>query len=187
MQSFCQILAASRIHSLFQIYIEEKGSPVAVRIFKRKKIREITLLSFTPDEYKRVCTLVMSNGKEYPHYHFTRSQPMRFQIYGPTTLTIWTRVDLVKTMMTSTSYGLEVLRNGESRKIVHYDNIRKLTTATYKEEECREIVPGERKKITIEVPKGTWSYEIRPTQPGPEEVAARILIPKKDVISSQGK
>lgn len=171
----------------FRVYIQEEGNPVAVKIYKQKKAKKITLVSFSPDNYERVCTLVVSSGKEYPHYHFTRQTPLRFQVHGPTTLEIWTRADFDHTMMGSTSYGLEVLRNGISYTTAHYDDVRKLGTAAYREEECREILPGERKKLTLKVPQGTWTYEIRPAEVGPEAIAARILIPKKDIPNGTGK
>lgn len=172
---------------VFRVYVEQKDIPVAVRLFKKETVRDITHVSFTPDEYEGICTLVMSNGKEYPHYHFSRTSPLRFRINGPTTLQIWTRVDFDQTMMTRTSYGLELFQNGESHLVLHYDDVRKLSTASYKEKECQRVLPGERKKIELKVPKGTWTYELRPTSPGPEAITARILIPTKDIANHDSK
>ena len=171
----------------FRVYIQEDDNPVALKIYKQKKSKKTTLVSFSPDNYDRVCTLVVSSGKEYPHYHFTRETPLRFQVHGPTSLEVWTRADFDHTMMGGASYGLEVLRNGISHTTAHYDNVRKLGTASYREEECREILPGERKNLTLKVPRGTWTYEIRPAEVGPEAIAARILIPKKDIPNGEGQ
>ena len=44
-----------------------------------------------------------------------------------------------------------MLRNGESHRTFQFDDVRKLSTVAYKEEECREIVPSERKKLTLSV------------------------------------
>ncbi len=169
----------------FKILVADAEARVAVRLYQQaKKKAKITLVSYSPEEYARICTLVTSTGREYPHYHFNHTQPLRFTIIGPTNLEVWTRADFDKTMMASTAFGIEVLRNGESHRTFHFDDVRKLSTVAYKEEECREIVPSERKKLTLSVPKGQWTYELRPAEHGHHALASRILIPKKDIANS---
>ncbi len=170
---------------VFQVYATDTSTPVGVRLYKQVKSKtKASLISFSPDAYRMICTLVTSTGHEYPHYHFDRTTPIRFQIHGPTTLTVYTRADFDQTMLASISYGVEVLRNGESHRIFHYDNVKKQSTAAYKEHECREILPGERRALTLKVPAGTWNYELRPAETGHQSIAARILMPSKDIANS---
>jgi hypothetical protein len=173
---------------VFQAYVADTNTSVGLRLYKQvTSTKKASLISFSPDAYRMICTLVTSDGHEYPHYHFDRTTPLRFQIHGPTTLTIYTRADFDQTMLASASYGVEVLRNGESHRVFHYDNVKKQSTATYKEPNCREILPGERRKLTLRVAAGTWNYELRPTENGHQAIAARILMPSKDVANSSGR
>ncbi len=173
---------------VFQAYVADSNTPVGVRIYKQLKTsKKTSLVSFSPDGYDRICTLVTSAGHEYPHYHFDRATPLRFQIHGPTTLTIYTRPDFDHTMLASSSYGVEVLLNGVSHRVFHYDNVKKLSTAAYKERECREILPGERRKLTLKLPAGTLNVELRPTENGHQALAARILMPSKDVTNGSSR
>jgi hypothetical protein len=173
---------------VFQVYAVESGTPIGLRLYRQvKSTKKASLISFSPDAYGKICTLVTSAGHEYAHYHFDRGTTVRFQIHGPTTLIIYTRPDFDQTMLASASYGIEVLRNGESHRVFHYDNVKKLSTAAYKEPECREILPGERRKLTLRVPAGTWDYELRPTENGHQSIAARILMPSKDIANSSGR
>jgi len=170
---------------VFQVYATDTSTPVGVRLYRQvKSTKKASLISFSPDAYRMICTLVTSTGHEYPHYHCSRTAPVRFQIHGPTTLSIYTRADFDQTMLGSASYGLEVLRNGESHRVFHYDNVKKQSTASYKEPECREILPGERRLLTLKVPAGTWDYELQPTENGHQYIAVRILMPTKDVANS---
>ncbi len=108
---------------------------------------------------------------------------MRFTVQGPTALIIRPRLDAEATARGVIPYGIEILRNSESHRIVHLKT-RKEEGATYRE--CPGVVPSESGRIDLKVPAGSWTYELRPADARTSGFAVRIMIPKDDVGPTGG-
>ena len=82
------------------------------------------------------------------------------------------------------AYGIEILRRHEPDG--DWETVASsayattpLAESTYKE--CPKVVPGQSKRNDIDVPEGTWTYELRAVDTGTRGLTARILIPKADL------
>lgn len=154
---------------------------IAARFFRESRGRETKMVNFSPERFDAVYKLQFDGGSQSIYYHFTENSPLRFSVIGPTTIEIDTRLDFDHTMSGSTSYQLEIVQNGEAlpRFIYHTS---KIGSASYIER--RDILPGERKRSRLTVPRGRQEYEIHCSGPQNCGVAVRIRIPEADL---QGK
>jgi len=166
------------LHDIQVLAEADNTGRVAARFFRNSKTREAVLVNFAPEDYDAVYSLQFESGTRSTYYHFTGERPLRFSIIGPTTLEIDTRLDFDHTMTGSSSYQLEVLHNGKPlpRFIYH---TKKISAASYVER--RDILPGERKKMRLSVPRGRHDYEMRCLGPQNCGVAVRIRIPEADL------
>jgi len=154
---------------------------IAARIFRESRGRKAKMVNFSPVEYDGIYSLQFDSGTQSTYYHFSENAPLEFTVIGPTTLEIDTRLDFNHTMNGSTVYRLEVMQNGEALPRFVY-HTKKISSASYIER--RDILPGERKRMRLTVPRGRQKYEIHCIGPQTCGVAARIRIPEADL---QGK
>ncbi len=150
----------------------------AARFFRETRRKREELVTYAPERYADVTHLQFDSGSRSTYYAFTPRQPLVCEVTGPTTLTVWTRLDFDHTMSGSQPYALEILVDGEPRRTVHYD-AEKLAAAVYTDRPG--ILPGERKSLTLPLGKGRHRVEIRCVRPESCCVAAKIRIPAKDV------
>jgi hypothetical protein len=154
------------------------GGGVAARFFRESKRASANLVTYAPERYTGVTTLEFGTGKTSTYYTFTPEQPLVCEVTGPTTLTIWTRLDFNHTMIESQPYVLEVLCDNEPWRTFHYE-VKKLKAAAYIDRP--DVLPGERKTLKIPLDKGRHRVEIRCVRPSGCCVTAKIRIPAKDV------
>ncbi|MBC8368227.1 hypothetical protein H8E52_12545 [bacterium] len=154
---------------------------VSARFFRESRGRQTKMVNFSPEQYDGVHELQFESGSLSTYYHFSEDQPLGFTVIGPTTLEIDTRLDFDHTMNGSTAYQLEVVQDGEPLPRFFYHTT-KLSTASYVER--RDILPGERKRMKLTVPRGRHEYEIHCVGPQTCGVAVKIRIPEADL---QGK
>lgn len=175
-------LSVPKDSHLFEIYVLEKDPRVLVRLHRRVESKSTAPLEpLVPQDHAGICTLLTADGREYPHFRFSRREPLEFCIEGPTTLSVYARAEIDHRMMGVTSFGIEVLRTGVLQRTFHFSGVGKLASALYREPYCSAIVPSQRRQLTLLVPEGQWSYRLRPTEMGNPSLAARVLIPKEDL------
>jgi len=163
---------------VYRLGVTQPGKGVAVRIFEEAKTRQGTRTSFKPDEYDRVCRFSSGSGPTYLYYHATAEKPIRFRVTGPTQLLVRTRLDLAVGDPAEPRYRIEVRRDNEPAGTYSYKT-RQLTQGAY--QDCSQIVPSEDRRLYLSVPKGTWTYELRPADATTPGFMARILIPRTAV------
>jgi len=151
---------------------------VAARFFRESKRQREEMVSYAPEQYAGVSHLQFDSGSSSTYYCFTTARPLICEVTGPTTLTIWTRLDFDHTMNGSQPYTLEAVIDGESWRTFHYDT-EKLVAAVYTERS--DVLPGQRKTMRLPLGKGRHRVEIRCVRPDGCCVAAKIRIPAKDV------
>lgn len=151
---------------------------VAARFFRESKRQREELVSYAPEQYAGVSHLQFDSGARSTYYCFTTVRPLTCEVTGPTTLTIWTRLDFDHTMNGSQPYTLEAVIDGESWRTFHYDT-EKLDAAVYTERS--DVLPGQRKTMRLPLGKGRHRVEIRCVRPDGCCVTAKIRIPAKDV------
>ena len=163
---------------VYRLGVTQPNKGVAVRILEQAKTHQGTRTGFKPDDYDRTCRLSLGNGKSYLHYHATTEKPIRFRVTGPTQLLVRSRLDLTVGGPAEERYRIEVRRDNQPAGIYSYKT-RQLTKGAYKD--CPQIVPSEDRRLYLSVPKGTWTYELRPADPTTPGFMARILIPRTAV------
>lgn len=162
----------------YQVFVVEKDRSVGARVFRRVEVRESGTVSLTPSAYGQVCTLQFASGKLSKYYGFGEEKPLRFDVVGPTTIKVCTRLDFHHSMNGSQSYGLEVFQDAERLKGYQY-HVRKMETVSYLERP--DVLPGEMKCFQIRVPKGRHAYEIQFAGGSEKSGAAKIYIPQADL------
>jgi len=151
---------------------------VVCRLYRENLRKKSRSVSFAPENYLELTTLQFESGSQSTYYRFERGSPLGFSITGPTTLTVYTRLDFEAGMLGAQPYSIELLRDGQSIKTYHYE-VERLPNAFYPEH--RELLPGSRKRLTIRVPGGRHHYELRCVRPENCGVATMIRIPRKDL------
>ena len=162
-----------------QVFAEPAGSgQVAARAYREVKRAKVKDVAYAPEQYRAVAQLQFASGTISTYYHFDADAPLGFAVTGPTTLKVYTRLDFDHTMNGAQNYSLELLRDGESVNTYHY-HATKLSAAAYIERP--EILPGDRKLLRINVPRGRHRFELRCVRPEACGIAAQIRIPDADV------
>lgn len=169
-------------HELEVLPAGEIAGQIAMRVFRESSGKGPTYVSFAPEIFDKVWRLQFESGRTSTYYHFTEDKPLRFEVIGPTTLQINTRLDFEQQMSGSTAYELQIYQDGERLPGFFY-HTKKLSSASYLENP--EILPGERKKLRLSVPEGLHRYEIHCAGPDHCGVAARIRIPEADLKGSR--
>ncbi len=149
---------------------------VAARMFRETRKKTAPLVSFQPQQYHELAELQFESGNQSTYYRFEAGHPLVFRLNGPTTAKLYTRLDFDHTMNGDQEYGLEVLRDGKSWRTFRF-HTRELSSGLYLNRP--DLLPGIRKTITLEVPDGAHSFEVRCLHPAACGVAAQIRIPEK--------
>ncbi len=151
---------------------------VAARFFRESKRQREDLVTYAPERYVGVTQLQFDSGSRSTYYAFSPKQPLICEVTGPTTLTVWTRLDFDHTMNGTQPYTLDVVVDGAPWRTFHYD-AQKLDAAVYSDRPG--VLPGERRTLRLPLGKGRHRVEIRCVRPQGCCVTAKIRIPKKDV------
>ncbi len=151
---------------------------VAVRFFRKTRKKATGSVPFQPQVFSQVSTIQFASGSQSTYYRFEGGRPLEFTLTGPTSLKVYTRLDFDETMNGNQDYGLEVLCDGEPYRTYQFHSD-KLESAVYLERP--DLLPGERKTLTLDVPRGRHTFTLRCLRPARCGVAARIRIPRKDL------
>lgn len=150
----------------------------AARFFRETRRRSDKLVSYAPEGYDTVTHLQFDSGSRSAYYTFTVEHPLVCEVAGPTTLTVWTRLDFDHTMSGVQPYALDVLVDGEIARTLHYDS-EKLDAAVYVDRPG--VLPGERRTFELPLEKGRHRVEIRCVRPESCCLAGKIRIPEDDL------
>jgi hypothetical protein len=151
---------------------------VGARFFRERRQRTIEWASFTPERYTEVAHLQFESVSRTTYYPFYDDNPLTVRVSGPTLLECRTRLDFKHASSGSQPYALEVLLDGEPWQTFHFDT-RKLEGGVWLER--ADIMPGQRRTITLEIPAGSHRIEVRCLRPQGSSVAAMIRIPAHDI------
>lgn len=163
-------------HTL-ELTAESNGDgQVVARVFQATRAKSTPTVSFQPQEYVDLVTLQFESGSQSTYYSFDGENPLVFKLSGPTTVQLFTRLDFDLTMNGTQEYGLEIRRDGLPWRTFQF-HTNELGSAHYLERP--DILPGSRKKITMEVPSGNHTYEVHCLLPSVCGVTAQVRIPKK--------
>jgi hypothetical protein len=158
---------------------ESEGSgQVAVRLFRQVRRQRESWVTFAPERFAELRHLQFDSGNQSVYYQFTADQPLHLSVIGPTTLRLSTRLDFDHTMNGTQQYSLQVLLDGEPWRTFHFDCIA-LTSAAYVERP--DILPGVRKNLRVQVPRGRHTVDVVCVRPDHCSVATMVHIPKRDV------
>jgi len=168
----------------YRVFVEEAGKAVAARFFRSYKAAGTRYAEFAPREYERICTLATPDGKQYQHYRFTAEKPLRFTVNGPISLLLRTRLDFREGEDAEAAYGLALARRPEAGgpwEPAGTVNFSAKPEAQARYQDCHGVVPGESRRADLEIPAGSWTYELRPLETGGRNVTARVLIPRSAI------
>ncbi|MFH1841880.1 MAG: hypothetical protein ABIF77_01620 [bacterium] len=178
----CYVEVGTGLHTI-QVFGETAGDGrIAARFFRQTQARDVPTTTFAPESFANIYSLHFASGAQSTYYHFDADQPLVFMVNGPTTLTLYTRLDFDHTMNGSQSYSLEVSCDNEVWQTFHY-HTDKLSSAHYLERQ--DILPGERKSMRIPVTKGSHRFTIQCVRPSGCGISAQIRIPLADIAASQ--
>lgn len=163
-------------HDIELLAASEGKGRIAVRLFRETHTKNDPLVSFQPQQYQAVATLQFESGSQSTYYRFEAGHPLVFRLSGPITVRLYTRLDFGHTMNGDQEYGLEILRDDLPWRTFQF-HTRELSSASYVERP--DLLPGVRKSMTIEVPEGPHTFEVRCLHPAACGVAAQIRIPEK--------
>jgi hypothetical protein len=141
---------------------------------KAKKKKWIALSPIAPFEPVDLIT----NEDIVHYYRFTKKQPLKFKVIGPTIIQVLSRIENHYDMKGRINYRLQVKEDGTIRNTYLLCSTRSDVTS-YKRDKTK--IPGKAKEIIFKVPKGVHYYEIIPLDKDKSTVLGRILFPKKDI------
>ncbi len=151
---------------------------VAARFLREVRKKPTRWVSYSPERYRAVNHLQFDSGSRTAYYLFDAATPLVAQVKGPTTLKIWTRLDFDHTMSGVQPYAIEVRLDGEAWRTYQYDADR-LDSARWVERD--DVLPGERKTMTLKIPRGPHRIELRCLRPAECGMAASVRIPERDI------
>ncbi|MBD3222860.1 hypothetical protein GF314_16655 [bacterium] len=170
-------LPSGRHEVALRVETEGEGA-VGVRLFRQVKRVRKTWMPLTPARYGEVRELEFESGNRSSYYHFDTTTPLGFEVGGPTTMRVRTRLDFDHTMNGSQTYTLEVCIDGETWRTFHFD-VEALSSAMWLGRP--DILPGKREELRIPVPRGQHEVTIHCVRPDDCGVAAMVHIPKRDL------
>jgi len=155
------------------------GVTVAARFLAEQRRRVSRWVSCVPTDYLEVTHLQFDSGRRSTYYLLDDAHPLRWQVTGPLTAEVWTRLDFPQSTSGTQPYGLEVRLDGKPMRTVHYHTA-KLDAAQWVERP--DVLPGQRKTLRLRIPRGAHRVEIRCLEPAAGcRIAAHIRIPEKAV------
>lgn len=157
-------------------------APAAHAAAVKGKARKPRMVLYAPTTYDRVAVL-LHKGKEQKYYLFSRENPAKLELQGPTTLAVNVRLLYDVAMKGAQNFTIAVEENGmlgKRSEVASYSfTAQKSPVSTFKGE--AEVVPSKAQKFKLEVPSGIHRYTISLRNTAASAAAIRILIPKKDI------
>lgn len=153
----------------------EGTGQVGARFAREVRRKAAGAVPFAPEGYGAARRLQLESGQQSLWYAFGPDAPLRFTVNGPTTLSLYSRLDFDHTMNGAQTYALAIERDGQAAGTWHFSATRQDGTSWVG---LGDVVPGQRNALRVEVPRGRHRYTVRCVQPGACTVAAQILMPR---------
>ena len=164
-------------HSI-DFMLDGNSPPVAARyLFYPSKTKKQDWISFSPVQPSEPISLV-SRESSVSYYRFSKENPLKITINGPTDLRVLTRVEFDYQMKGRIKFRLKVMEKGEIINTYQLSS-RRSDIAVYKDH--NELTPGKACELLLSIPKGRHTYELIPLDKDKETLLGRFLIPEKDV------
>lgn len=153
----------------------EGRRPVLLRLLTGAPVldeeRSVGLLPVEPSG--RV--LLRDEDKTVPYYTVRAGSPVRFEVAGPTTLELISRLDFDTTMRGAQSYRLAISTDGQRPSKVDF-NTTKALTATYVE--LPDRVPSKLRRLELPIGPGPHAIAVDLVRPTGGSVQVRARLPQ---------
>jgi hypothetical protein len=146
------------------------GVVVDARVFESTAAKP-SLVSLAPRTFDSVETL---------HYLVKKGKPVVLDVVGPTTVKVNTRLLYDSTMLGDQTYVIGVAEAGSPESLYRVDAEPSQTVV------CRDrsdVIPGELRYFTLEIPKGAHAYTFRLVDAVAGGVAIKFYIPRGDLTN----
>ncbi|MBN2543238.1 hypothetical protein JXI42_10270 [bacterium] len=135
---------------------------------------EEELVLFAPTKTYRTLNLIVKE-KGYDYYLCTKDEPVEVSIIGPTTITVYARLNYSKEMRGTQHFKIIVTENGESK--YNYKLETNISEVSYYEEE-KGLLPSKAEKFTIKVNKGSHKFKFYLGDSAANTAALRFFVPE---------
>lgn len=136
-------------------------------------------VSLAPLTYASVETFFYRD-KELTYYIATAQKPVVFEVIGPTTVKVNTRLLFDEAMFGEQTYMVGVREEGE------LETLYKIEAGPSETVVCRDrqdVIPGALRHFMLDVGPGTHTYEFRLADAAAHELAVKFYIPRGDLLN----
>ncbi len=176
-----QLNLGSGYHTI-KLKLKDSESEVIVRIsFNPKKEKKDAWKETQPESKSEMITLI-TDDKPVPYHRFTKSNPLKITVSGPTQLRVLSRNENNFEMRGRLNYRISVKEDGKLLNTYLISTERSVATY-YKDDET--LMPGKAKDFIIKVPEGKHSYEIIPMDKSKNSLLGKLLLPTKSANKSR--
>ncbi len=170
-------------HTL-EVFAPKNGAKVYAKfhLYRKKAKKKKKWISLEPLAPVQPVNLI-ANEELAEYYRFSKTNPVRVSVIGPTQLRILTRAETDEPTKKNVRYRVTVSENGELLNSYLLWTSRSYSTQY---EKGSDYIANKAREIILNVPEGLHVYEIA----SPDEnssVLARFFIPYKDVNIGLGK
>ncbi len=163
-----------------QLRVINSGLKVVTRImFEPGKVAKENWIAMSPASPNEVVELVTKEDISF-YYRFSKEEPLKIEIIGPTELRILTRFENNYRMKGRINYRIQVA--GDNNVINTFLLSSKRSVVTYYKDNP-ELLPGKAREIYIKVDEGFHTFLVYPLDEDKETVLGKILFPEKDITN----
>jgi len=173
-------LTLKRGENSIQLRVLNSGLRVVTRIiFEPRKVEKENWISYSPASANEVVELITKEEISY-YYRFSKKQPLKIKIIGPTELRILTRFENNYKMKGRINYRIQVASDNNVLNTFLLSSKRSVITY-YKD--SPELLPGKAREIYIKVDEGIHTFLIYPLDEDKGTVLGKVLFPEKDITN----
>ncbi len=136
-------------------------------------------VSLAPLTYASVETF-LHRDKELTYYIATAQKPVVFEVIGPTTVKVNTRLIFNETMFGGQTYVVGVREEGELEILY---KIEAVPSETVVFRDRQDVIPGALRHFMLDVAPGKHTYEFRLADAVAHELAVKFYIPRGDLLN----
>ncbi len=153
--------------------------PVAARYaFYPAKSKKMEWINISPLISEEVIELV-TKETIFNYYRSSLKKPLTVELYGPTELRIFSRIEFQNKMRGLVNYRIQVKMDNVVINTYRL-NCKRSEITIYKS--INNLVPGMASEFVVNIPKGKHRIKLLPLDSDKGSIIMRIMIPKKDLI-----
>lgn len=173
-------LTLERGENSIQLRVPNSGLKVVTRvIFEPGKIEKENWISYSPASSNEVVELITKEEISY-YYRFSKKQPLKINIIGPTELRIRTRFENNYKMKGRINYRIQVASDNNILNTFLLSSKRSVITYY---NDTPELLPGKAREIYIKVDEGMHTFLVYPLDEDKGTVLGKILFPENDITN----